>query len=95
MRFGVEPDGAHEAERLGDAVGDALIALGLRAILDEAEHPPVGVLEIGVTAGGEGAQKVQRRRRLAVGFELPARIGLARLRGEFDVVDDVAAISRQ
>ena len=95
MGLGVEPDGAHEAERLGDAVGDALIALGLRAVLDEAEHPAVRVLEIGVAAGGEGAQEVQRRRRLAVGLELPARVRLARFRREVDVVDDVAAIARQ
>ena len=95
MRFGVEPDGAHEAQRLGDPVGDALIAFGLRAVLDEPEHPAVGILEIGVTAGGEGAQEVQRRRRLSVGFQLPARVGLARLRGEIDVVDDVAAIGGQ
>ena len=95
MRLGVETDGAHEAERLGDAVGDLLVALGLRAVLDEAEHPAVGVLEIGVAAGGEGAQQVQRRRRLAIGLELAARVGLARIRGELDVVDDVAAVGRQ
>ncbi len=95
MRLGVEADRAHEAERLGDPVGDALIALGLRTVLDEAEHPAVGVLQIGVTAGGEGAQEVQRRRRLAVGLELTARVGLARLGRELDVVDDVAAIVRQ
>ena len=53
------------------------------------------VLEIGVAAGGEGAQKVERRRGLAIGLELPARIGLARGGRELDVVDDVAAIGRQ
>ena len=53
------------------------------------------VLEIGVAAGGEGAQQVQRRRRLAVGLELAARIGHARLGRELDAVDDVAAIGRQ
>ena len=53
------------------------------------------VLEVGVAAGGEGAQKIQRRRRLAIGFQLPARIGLARCGRELDVVDDVAAIGRQ
>ncbi len=95
MRFGVEPDGAHEAERLGDAVGDALIALRLWTVLDEAEHPAVSVLQIGVTAGGEGAQQVQRRRRLAIGLDLAARVGLARYGRELDVVDDVAAIRRQ
>ena len=53
------------------------------------------VLEIGVAAGGEGAQQVERRRRLAKGLELAARVGLARFRRELDVVDDVAAIGRQ
>ena len=53
------------------------------------------VLEVGVAAGGEGAQQVERRRGLAVGLDLPARIGLARGGRELDVVDDVAAISRQ
>ena len=95
MGFGVEADRAHEAERLGDAVGDLLIAFGLRAVVDEAEHPPMGVLEIGVAAGGERPEQVEGRCGLAIGFQLPARIGFARLRRELDVVDDVAAISRQ
>ena len=95
MRLRVEANGAHEAERLGDPVSEFLVALGLRAVLDETQHPAMNVLEIGVAAAGEGAQKVEGRRRLAIGFELPARIGLARLARELDVVDDVAAISRQ
>jgi hypothetical protein len=53
------------------------------------------VLEVGVAAGGEGAQKVERRRGLSIGVQLPARIGLARRGREVDVVDDVAAIGRQ
>ncbi len=53
------------------------------------------VLDAGIAAFGEGAQKIERRRRLAVGGELAARIGTARLLGEGDVVDDVAAIARQ
>ena len=53
------------------------------------------VAEVGVAAAGEGAQQVERRRRLPVGLELPARIGHARLRRELDAVDDVAAIARQ
>ncbi len=55
----------------------------------------MGVLEIGVAAGGEGAQQVERRGRLAIGVELAAWIGLARCRSELDVVDDVAAVARQ
>ena len=48
--------------------------------------------QIGVAAGGEGAQQVQGRRRLPVRLKLPARIGRARCRGEISAVDDVAAI---
>ena len=95
MRLGVEADRPHEPERLADAVGDALVALRLGAVLDEAEHPSVRVLEVRVAAGGEGAKKVQRRGRLAVGLELATRVGLARLGRELDVVDDVAAVARQ
>ena len=95
MSFGVEPDGAHEAERLGDTVSQLLVALGLRAVLDEAEHPAMHVFQIGVAAGGEGAQQIERRRRLTIPLQLPARIGNARFRREGDVVDDIAAIGRQ
>ena len=95
MRFGVEADRAHKAQRLGDAVGNLLIAFRLGAVVDEPEHPSMRVLEVGVAAGGERPQQVQGRRRLAIGFQLTARIGLARLSGELDVVDDIAAIGGQ
>ena len=67
MGLGIEADGAHEAERFGDAVGEFAIASGLRGILDEAQHPAVRVVEVGVAAGGKGAQQVERRRRLTIG----------------------------
>ncbi|OIQ64615.1 hypothetical protein GALL_538330 [mine drainage metagenome] len=51
--------------------------------------------KIGETAGGKGAQQIERRRRLAIGHQLALRIGGARLRRERDVVDDIAAIARQ
>ena len=57
-------------ERLGDAVGEFLIAARLRAVLDEAEHPAMRVFEIGIAAGGESANEVQRCRRLPVGHQL-------------------------
>ena len=53
------------------------------------------VFDAGVAALREGAQQIERRRRLAIGLNLPARVGTARLLGEGDVVDDVAAIARQ
>ena len=62
-------------QRLGDAVGEFLIAVALRAVLDEAQHPLVHALEIGVAAGREGAQQIERRRRLAIGLDLAMRIG--------------------
>ncbi len=95
VMLGVEPDGAHESQRLGDMVGQLLVARRLRAILDEAEHPAMGVLEIGVAAGRKSAQKVEGRRRLAVAHQLPPWIGLARFGRRVDVIDDVAAVGRQ
>ncbi len=52
------------------------------------------MLEIGVAALGEGAQQIERCRRLAVGHDLAFRIGLAALKRCFRIVDDVAAIDR-
>ncbi len=95
MRLGVDATGAHEVERLGDAPGEFLVAVRLRAVLDEAEHPLMRVREVRVTAGREGAQQVERRRRLAIGHQHAVRIGRAALFGEGDVVDDVATIGRK
>ena len=66
---GREPDGAHEAQGFGDVLGDFLVAVAGRAVLDEAEIPPMHVLEIGVAALREGAQQVERRRRLPIGHQ--------------------------
>ena len=95
MLLGVKADGAHEAERLGDAVGQLLIAAGLGAVVDEAQHPAMGVGEIGVAAPGEGAQQVEGRRRLAIGLKLAAGIGRAGGERIGAVVDDVAPVDRQ
>ena len=72
--LGVDADGLHEIHGLGDAVGKLAVALGLRAVLDEAEHPLVHVFQIGIAAHGKGAQQVERCRRLAVGHDLAFRI---------------------
>ncbi len=84
MRFRVDSDRAHEAHRLGDLVGQRLVALALRAVGDKAEHPLMDVLKIGIAAGGEGAKQVQRRGRLAVSHLLARRIGNTRLGREFE-----------
>ena len=95
MAFEIEAAGAHEIQRVGDAVGQFLVAARLRRILHETEHPLMHAAEIGVAAGGEGAQQVQRRGRLPVRHQLALRIGHARFRREGDAVDDVAAVARQ
>ena len=95
MAFRDEPAGAHEIQRFGDAVGEFLIALACGRVLDEAQHPAMDVVQVGIAAAGEGAQQVQRRRRLAIGLHQPLRIGRARLGRELDAVDVVAAIGRQ
>ena len=75
MRLGIEANRPHEPERLGDPVREFLIAGGLRAVLDEAEHPAMRVFEIGIAAGGKGPKQVQRCRRLPVSHQLAARVG--------------------
>jgi hypothetical protein len=95
MALEIEPAGLHEAEGLGDAIGQLLVVVRLRRILDEAERPLPHIGEIGVAAVGECAQQVQGRGGVAKGLDLPCRIGTAGLLGEFDAVDDVAAIARQ
>jgi hypothetical protein len=62
----IEAAGAHEIQRIGNAVRQFLVTARLLRILDEAEHPLMHAAEIGEAAGRERAQQVQRRRRLAV-----------------------------
>ena len=90
-----EAAGAHEAQALGDMLGKLLVAMPGGAVLDEAEIPPMHVIEIGVAALREGAQQIERRRRLPVGHQHALRVRRARFLGELDAVDDVAAIARQ
>jgi hypothetical protein len=95
VAFEIEPAGAHEVQRIRDAVRQFLVTARLRGILEEAEHPLVHAAEIGEAAGRKRTQQVQRRRRLAIRHQLALRIGGARLRGERDIVDDIAAVARQ
>ena len=72
MALEIEPAGLHEAERLGDAVGELLVVVRLRRVLDEAERPLPDIGEIGIAAVHEGAQQVERGGRMAVGLDLRA-----------------------
>src|SRR6185437_6149700 len=95
MALKVEAASLHELERFADAIGQFDVTARLRTVLDEAQHPLAHAGEIGVAALRKGAQQVQRGRRLAIGLDLPARVGHARLGREGGVVDDVAAIAWQ
>ena len=53
------------------------------------------IVQVGIAALGEGAQQIERRRRLGIGLDQPLRVGNARLAGEFAAVDIVAAIGGQ
>ena len=78
MALEIEPAGLHEAERLGDAVGELLVMVRLRRVLDEAEHPLPHIGEIGVAALGERAQQIERRGGVAKRLDLPLRDRAAR-----------------
>src|SRR3546814_4969047 len=93
--LGVDPAGRHEVQRLADAVGKVLILLEHGGATHEIQRPGVDLVQIGIAALREGAQQVERRRRLRIGPDLALRIGLAALRLEPDVVDDVAARSEE
>ena len=87
--------GLHEGQRLIDAGGEVLVAAGERGALDEAEVPAMDLMQVGIAAGGEGAQQVERAGGLEVA-ELHARgIGDAGLGGELGAVDDIAAVGGQ
>ena len=53
------------------------------------------IVEARITAFGEGTQEIERRRGLAIGLQLPARLRCPCLGREVGAVDDVAAIDRQ
>ena len=71
MAFEIEAAGLHEGERLGDAVGDLAVAVHRLGVFYKTEHPLVHAPQAGVAAMREGAQQVQRRGRLVIGFDQP------------------------
>ena len=58
MAFEIEPTGAHEIQRVRDAIGQFLVPARLRGILEETEHPLMHAAEIGEAAGRKGTQQV-------------------------------------
>ena len=90
-----DANGLHERQGLGDLVAQLAVSRALRAVVDETQGPAVDVVQVGVTAAGEGAQQVQGRGRLAVGPDQPVGIRGPRDRLEVHAVDVVAAVGRQ
>jgi hypothetical protein len=91
----IDADRFHEGQRLADLVGQRAIGGALRRASDKAEGPAMDVVQIGVAAAGEGAQQIQRRRRLAIGLQQALRVRRTGLDVELHAIDDVAAIGRQ
>ena len=91
----IDAAGRHEAQRFVDPVRQVLIAIGQRRAGDEAEVPAMDLVQIGIAAGGEGAQQVERAGRLEIAELHACGVGNAGLGGEVGAVDDIAAIGRQ
>src|SRR3546814_17613696 len=72
--FGVDPAGRHEVQRLADAVGKVLILLEHGGATHEIQRPGVELVQIGIAALREGAQPVERSRRLRIRSE-ESRVG--------------------
>ena len=75
MTFEIEAASLHEAKGFGNAVGQFDVAPRLRTVFDETKHPLTYTAKIGIAALRESAEQIERRSRLPVRFDLPARIG--------------------
>ena len=92
---GVGADRLHERQRPLDLAGHQLVALADRRLADEVGVPGVHLAQVGVAAGDEGADQVERGGRGVVDVDEPLRVGHPRLGGEVEAVDRVAAVGRQ
>ena len=92
---GVGADRLHEGQRPVDLAGQLLVALADRRLADEVGVPGVHLAQVGVAAGDEGADQVQRRGGGVVDLDQPLRVGHPGLGGEVEAVDRVAAVGRQ
>ncbi|MCY1345957.1 hypothetical protein D9M69_320290 [compost metagenome] len=59
LRCAVQAAGAHEGQRLVDAVGQLAVLLGQCRVGDEVQVPLMHLVHVGETALGEGAQQVE------------------------------------
>jgi hypothetical protein len=87
--------GFHEGQGLGQARRQILVQLALQGVRHAAQRPRMHLVQIGITALGEGTQQVQRGRRLVIGAQHARRVGDTVFGREVRAVDDVAAIAGQ
>ncbi len=85
----------HEAQGLGDRLHHALVLDGVGRVLEEAQVPVLGVVEIGEAAVDQRADEVERQRRAVVAAHHAPGVGTAVLGRERQSVHQVAAIGRQ
>ena len=76
----VMPQAAMKASVSSMRRGQVAVALGQRRALDEIQVPAMHLVQVGIAAGGEGAQQVQRAGRLEIAELHARRIGHAGLR---------------
>ena len=88
--LGVDTAGAHELQRTVDLVGDLLVLPALGAGRDELLRPRVHTVQVGEATLGEGADQVERGRRLVVRLHEPFGVRCACRLGGGGVVHDVA-----
>ncbi len=94
-----------EGQRVVDVPGQALVPLADRRAGHEVPVPLVHLAQVGVAAGGEGADQVERRgggvvhpleplrvRRAGLGGELQAVDRIPTVGGEFDTVPDLGGL---
>ncbi len=95
VAFRRHADRRHEAQRFGNLFRQGAVTLTLRAARNEAKRPLMDIVQIGIATVGEGAQQVQRRRRLVVGLQQALRIRNTRFRREFHAIDVITAVAGQ
>jgi hypothetical protein len=91
----VGPAGLHEVQRLVDLARQLLVALPGRRGLHEVLVPGVHLAQVGVAAGGEGADQVERGGGGVVHPLQALGVRDAGLLVEGEAVDRVAAVGRQ
>ena len=81
-RGGVNPQSAHgfeEFQRFGDRIDDSLVGLAQRRLVQEAQVPVLGVMQVGEPAVDQRPHEVQRERGALVAAQQQLRIRLALL----------------